>query len=89
MANIKKGTVTLDDHPYALMTHETMDGGRGERWITDTNISGKATITPYRAKRFAAGVTVQIVIDGRHYFRTLSPIKQEQPHELTRCHQRS
>jgi len=73
MANIKKGTVTLDNRRYELRTHETMDGG--ERGMIDTDLSGKANITPYRAKCFAPGVTVQIVIAGRHYFRALEPIE--------------
>lgn len=70
---IKAGTVTLNGARYSLMTIDDPCSDCPQ-WIADTDIKGKATIVPYRHKCFAPGIPVQILIEGRYYYRKLEPI---------------
>ena len=81
---IKAGIVTLDGARYSLMT---IDDPLADcpKWIADTDIKGKALINPDpRHSCFAPGVPVQIMIEGRYYYRKLQPIDlQEKNNDIS------
>jgi len=76
MTNIHKGTVVLDNDLYDLLTLDD-PACDTPKWIADTDLSGPANIVPYRDPAFEQGVTVQIVIEGRYYYRKLQLSKME------------
>ena len=71
---IKAGAVTLDSARYQLMTLNELATDVRDQWVADTDLKGKATIVPFRDPCFEPGITVQVLIEGRYYYRKLESI---------------